>query len=261
MPVVDVVVSAADAELAADALWQAHPSAVEEHDLGDGRVRLRADVGDVALVDPRWSPALVTVDDAALDSWRVHARPVRAGRRVVLHPAWLDEEPAGDADVVVRLEPGRTFGSGSHPTTRLAVAALEAHLQQGHRVLDVGTGSGVLAVAAVLLGAGEAVGIDIDPAAVEVVAANARANGVAGKVWATTEAVGSLAGPFDLVVANIGLRVLVDMAPALLATGAGHLVLTGLLEEQVDEAVAAYAAAHEVERVTDDGWTVVVLRR
>ncbi|MGK2948324.1 MAG: 50S ribosomal protein L11 methyltransferase [Acidimicrobiales bacterium] len=261
MPIVDVVVSASDVELAADALWQAQPSAVEEHDLGDGRVRLRADVRDLGLVDPRWSPALVIVDDGALDAWRVHARPVRAGRRMVLHPAWLPEE-AGDADdVLVRLEPARTFGSGSHPTTRLAVAALETRLRPGHRVLDVGTGSGVLAVAAALLGASEAVGTDIDPAVVEVVAANARANAVAGKVRATTEPVASLAGPFDLVVANIGLGVLVELAPSLLATGAGLLVLTGLLEPQADEAVAAYPGLMEVERTTVEGWSLVVLRR
>lgn len=261
MPVVEVVVSAVDAELAADALWQAHPSAVEEHDLGDGRVRLRADVRDLALVDPRWSPEPISVADDALDAWRAHARPVRAGRRVVLHPAWLPDGPVGHDDLLVRLEPARTFGSGSHPTTRLAVAALEAHLRPGQRVLDVGTGSGVLAVAAALLGAQEAVGTDVDPAVVDVVAANARANEVAERVRATTEPVTALVGPFDLVVANIGLRVLVDLAPSLLASGADHFLLTGLLAAQADEVVAAYPGLAELERTTEDGWTLLVLRR
>jgi len=161
--VVQVEVAAEEAELAADALWQAGPSAVLEVDLGEGRVRLTADVADAALVPPRWSPTVLHVDDDGyLDAWRTWAAPVRAGRHVVLRPAWLavnvvDSQPG---DLVVVLDPGRSFGSGSHETTRLAIALVEEAVAPGARVLDVGCGSGVLSVVAALLGATEVVAID-----------------------------------------------------------------------------------------------------
>jgi ribosomal protein L11 methyltransferase len=264
--VVEVVAPAADAEVAADVLWQAHPSAVAEEELAGHRVLLTADVADLAPLDRL--PATCTMrvleldSDTYLDAWRAWARPVRAGRRVVLHPAWLPEadDPSGD-DVLVRLDPGRAFGSGSHPSTRLVVAAMEDHLRVGARVLDVGAGSGVLSVAACLLGAASAVAIDIDPAAVEATDANAAANRVADRVAASTAAVAEVPGRFDLVVANIGARVLRELAVAITDRVAedGTLVLAGLLAEQVDDVVAAYPTLHEVGRATEEGWTAVVL--
>ncbi len=267
MPVVELVVPADEVELAADALWQAGPSAVEEHDLGDGRVRLRADVADLGRVAERWPVEVVALAagelDEALDAWRAFAAPVRAGRRVVLQPAWTAAPPAGPDDLVIRLDPGRTFGSGSHPSTRLVLAVLEDRLVAGDRVLDVGTGSGVLAVVAARLGAASAVGTDVDPATEGTVAANAAANGVADRVTVAARPGATVPGPFELVLANIGLRVLLDLADDLCAATApgGHLVLAGLLEGQVDEVVAACDPCAEVERRTEDGWSVVVLRR
>jgi ribosomal protein L11 methyltransferase len=263
VPVVEVVVVAADAELAADALWQARPSAVEEHVLDDGRVRLRADVAAVELVDGRWAPTVVVVDDGHLDAWRRHAEPLRAGRRVLVQPAWVPPAPAAPGDVVVVLEPQRTFGSGSHPSTRLVVAAIEDHLVPGARVLDLGTGSGVLAIVAARLGATTVLATDIDPAVLEVVPANASANGVAGQVRVTVDDDSWTGGAFDLVLANIGLAVLCDLAEAVVraTVPGGRIVLAGLLDHQAAEAVAAYEPCTEVARSTEDGWSVVVLQR
>lgn len=263
MPVVEVVVAVDDAELAADALWQAHPSAVEESLLSDGRVRLRADVTDLALVDTRWRAVEVAdPPDDPLDAWRAFAQPVRVGS-VVLHPAWLPPDRRRPGDLVVPLDPGRTFGSGSHPSTRLAVAALQVHLRRGDRVLDVGTGSGVLAVVAALLGAAEVLGTDLDPGVLEIVPRNAAANGVADRVRVTTEPLESVAGPFDLVVANIGLGTLESLAPTvvgLLAADA-RVVLAGVLDHQAAQALAAYSPCAEIERGHLDGWAAPVLRR
>src|SRR5690606_18195387 len=133
-------------------------------------------------------------DDAHLDRWREWAVTVRAGERVLIHPAWLPDPVSRPGDVVVRIEPGRSFGSGSHPSTRLVVAALEEHLVGGEAVLDVGSGSGVLAVAAALLGAASAHGVDIDPAAVSVGQHNARRNGVADRVTFAATPVGEVPG-------------------------------------------------------------------
>ena len=263
--VVQVVVDAADAELAADALWQARPSAVLEVDLGAGRVRLTADVVDPALVPPRWEAAELVVDDEGyLDAWRTWAAPVRAGRRILVHPAWLPvPEPMVGADLLLLIDPGRAFGSGSHESTRLALALLEDLVRPGDRVLDVGCGSGVLAVAACRLGAAWVAAVDIDAEAVAATRANAERNGVAQRVRASDAALEELAGPFELVVANIGGGVLPRLAPQLGPRVAPHgrLVLSGLLEEQVDAVVAAVPGCVEVGRVAEGGWAAAWLRR
>lgn len=253
-----------DAELAADALWQAGPSAVSEVAAGPGRVRLVADVADPAQVPARWAARVIEPDDEAhLDAWRAWAVPQRVGRRLLLQPAWLVlDSPAPDL-VVVRLDPGRSFGSGSHPSTRLVLEVIEDEVHDGHRVLDVGCGSGVLSVAACLLGAASATAVDIDPGAVAVTRENAAANGVGQRVRASPAPITEVVGSFDLVLANIGLRVLVDLAEPIRARVApgGLLVLAGLLEHQVDEAVAAYPGCREVGRRSAEGWAAVALQR
>jgi ribosomal protein L11 methyltransferase len=273
---VRVTAPAGEAELAADALWCAGAAAVEERSpvAAGGEIVLvagAAEGGDaaalLAAMAGRWPAEVVTLDlDAALDAWRAHARAVRIGRLLV-RPPWVDE-PAGDPESVeVVVDPGRAFGSGAHVSTRLALAALVDHVRGGERVLDVGCGSGVLAIAAVRLGARAAVGVDVDPAAVAAARANARRNGVAGRVTVVHgDAAGGVApaGPFDLVVANMLAPELRAVAPAVaagLAPG-GVAVVAGLLVEQCFDVLAAYRALglHEVgDPRTDEGWTAVAL--
>ena len=265
--VVQIDVDRERAELAADALWQAGPSAVLEVDLDADRVRLTADVADLSKLDERWSPVLLEVDDDAyLDAWRTWARPIRAGRAVVLWPDWLDRRDHADVrpdDVVVALDPGRAFGSGSHETTRLAVAGVEAHVRPGDRVLDVGCGSGVLCVLAARLGAASAHGIDVDPEAVAATRANADRNGVAARVSADTERLADLGGTYDLVVANIGGSALFDLARDLEARTrpGGLLVLAGILDDRAGALRARFPRCAEVDRASESGWSLLVLRR
>ena len=252
------------AELAADALWQAAPSAVLEVELEGRRVRLTADVADVALVDARWRPVVLDVDDDAyLDAWRTWANPIRAGRSVVLQPAWLEPAIPPEGVLVVPIDPGRAFGSGSHESTRLAVAALEDQVQAGDRVLDVGCGSGVLAIVACRLGAAAAVALDTDPHALEATAANAARSAVADRVVVHRGPLADVTDEHDLVVANIGGTVLFDLAPQLVARTrpGGRLVLSGVLEGRVEALAAAFRGCTEVGRSSEAGWGALVLRR
>lgn len=173
-------------------------------------------------------------------SWKQHVRSVRVGR-VWVGPAWLASQ-AGDAPVAIVIDPGIAFGTGDHPTTAMCLSAVDDHLlrRPGASVLDVGTGTGILGIAAKKLGAGRVVAVDNDPVAVEVAAANARANGADIQVQGgPLEAV---RGQFDLVVANILSTALVDLAPALAdrLNFDGEMALCGILGEESADVAAAY---------------------
>ncbi len=214
------------------------------------------------------------VDDAWLDAWREHARPVRAGRRIVVVPVDLDatdldadaaggELAAGSDDLVVAIDPGRAFGSGAHATSRLVLAMLEDAPVAGASVLDVGCGSGILAVVAVRLGAARVEAIDVDPEAVRATERNAHHHGVGSRLTASATPVEAVEGTFDLVLANIGASVLVAMAPTLAARTApgGQLLLSGILEERRAEVERACAPLGlvVVGELADDGWVGLAL--
>lgn len=210
------------------------------------------------------------VEDRAWErEWLRDFQPLRFGERLWIAPHHAADALAQSADardaVIVRLDPGLAFGTGTHPTTRLCLEYLDhAYAPRNGplaaTVLDYGCGSGVLAISALKLGAARAYAFDIDPQALIASHDNATANGVAAKLVLESAPPGSV----DLLLANILAGPLCELAPTLLAAMREHatLVLAGLLEEQADEVIAAYAPAlHLVRWRTLEGWTCLVGRR
>jgi ribosomal protein L11 methyltransferase len=188
------------------------------------------------------------VDEADwAEAWKAHFPVLRVGRRLVVRPTWRRHRRAPD-DVVLALDPGMAFGTGLHPTTRLCLAAIEALADRGAlpgaRVLDVGCGSGILAIAALRLGAARALGLDTDPIAVEATVANARRNGLARRIEARSGSLPSGEPVHDVVLANLIAGVLVSLAPALrdeLRAG-GTLLASGIFVDREAEVRAAFEA-------------------
>jgi len=269
-----VTVPATEAELASDVLWQLGVLAVEERDPGAGTedhlvelwTSLGEDVDAVAhaaeAFPSRWRWRLVEVDESVADSWRAHAGPTWVTDELVLAPAWIDFEPPAGA-TCVRIEPGETFGLGDHPTTMLSARALLAAMFHGATVLDVGCGSGVLSVIAAVEGASSVDAIDLHPAAVPVTRSNADANGVGALVHVSLAPLAEVAGPFDIVLANILAPALIELASDLVRVLAddGTLVISGILAARHDHVLAALSDLTVVDSHTSEGWIAVVLRR
>jgi ribosomal protein L11 methyltransferase len=171
-------------------------------------------------------------------------------------PAWVPYEGPG---TVLHIEPGATFGMGDHPTTILCLRAVRRLMCPGDTVLDVGCGSGVLAIAAMKLGASRVVGIDIAHAAVPVTLDNAARNGVVVDV--STTALADVDHHFDLVLANILAPALIALAPHLRRVSGSTLVISGILEDTYQHVLEALAPMQVAEVDTLDGWAAVTLRQ
>jgi ribosomal protein L11 methyltransferase len=199
--------------------------------------------------------AVRAVDDVDwADTWREHYVAQRIGR-VVIVPSWA-EEPIAPGEVAVVLDPGMAFGTGLHPTTRGCLELLQEVTPMPAAVLDVGCGSGILALAALRLGAERAVGVDTDEQAVLATIENAERNGLADRVDASRGTLGETATPYGLVLANLVAAVLVELAPRLAAHLAadGTLIVGGIIAPRGDEVVSALAAAGlAVRERRDDG--------
>lgn len=183
------------------------------------------------------------IGDDWADAWKAHWKPTRLGERILVVPSWIEPEPQ-PGDVVLRLDPGRAFGTGQHASTALAVAALERRLavRKEPLVIDVGCGSGILSFAALFLGAERAVLCDVDADSIDVTRENAALIGLADRVDARVGSTDVLSERASLVLANIEPSVLIPLAEpiAALVSDGGSLILSGILETQRDNVVNAY---------------------
>jgi ribosomal protein L11 methyltransferase len=193
--------------------------------------------------------------------WLRDFRPMRFGRRLWVCPA--GQRPESRAEVVLDLDPGLAFGTGTHATTALCLEWLDGAIRGGERVLDFGCGSGILALAALKLGADSATAFDIDPQALLATRENAARNGLGARV-ALPALAGDVDGPFDVVIANILSEPLVALAPALAprARAGGAIVLAGMLARQAGEVAQAYRPWFDIGPVAErEGWTLLAGRR
>src|SRR5208282_2154103 len=210
------------------------------------------------IVDPGWSTL-----------WMKRFGPFRVGRRMLIVPPWKRENECGRTTIVV--QPARAFGTGHHPTTAGALRAIESLIgaRAPKSILDAGTGSGVLAIAAALLGMRdgperEIIAIDTDPAALENARANARLNAVEKSIRFSSVPLASIHRHFELITANILSHTLIELAPHLkrLVAPGGRLVLGGFLADQAAEVLAHYRSPLRcLSRRTHRGWTTAVMAR
>ena len=248
----------------------------QEHDTLDLRRRLEEILYHMNRLYPMPAPKYQTLEETDwATAWKEHYRPFRVGKRILIRPSWFDAEAdaetttesAGTDDVVLLLDPGMAFGTGLHPTTQKCLRALEQIVQPGQQVLDVGTGSGILAIAAVKLGAANAIGVDTDELAVKTAVANAEQNQVSDQVVIWQGDLSSVpARQWDVVLVNILAPVIIG----LLNNGglmkyvaeSGWLVLSGIIESQADdvEHAVAEAGGRVVETLSVRDWVTMKVR-
>lgn len=217
---------------------------------------------------------LAAVEQMQLDEedwanqWKQFYKPLHIGKHLLVLPPWEECEILPE-DVVIVMDPGMAFGTGTHETTRLCLTMLEKHLEKGEKMLDVGTGSGILTIAGIKLGAVSSHAYDIDPVAVKVAKENMKANGVDGQSFCGVsdllKGVDREAGPFSFVTANIVADILIRMAPDIggyMAEG-GRLVASGIIEGRREDVLSAMQAGGLtlIDEDSEQDWCVLVFRK
>ena len=219
---------------------------------------LRERFADADLEDAKLELVGVNEEDWA-NSWKAYYKPIKIGERLVIVPAWEKYTPA-EGELIVRMDPGMAFGTGTHETTRLVIKLLEAYTKEGCRMLDVGTGSGILAICASKLGAGECRAYDIDPMAVRVANENINDSGLSNITCEVSDLLRQVdkSQPYDLICANIVADIIIRMTPDVgeLMHKDTVLLASGIIMERSDDVVECFEkhGFRIVERLEENGW-------
>ena len=198
-----------------------------------------------------------------INNWKKYFKPIPVGERLLVRPMWEDEYDAGDR-VVLHLEPGLAFGTGTHETTRLCMELLEKYVKPGDTLLDMGCGSGILSVAGLLLGAQSAVGVDIDALAVKTAIANAETNSVGDRFTGICgNPAEKVTGQFDIVVANIVADIVILLtqdAPRFMKPDTVY-IMSGIIDTREDDVLACLAEKFElIDRREEKGWVALAAK-
>lgn len=233
------------------------------------KLQLENALGYMNMMYPMPTPEYRIVEEADwAEAWKVHYHPVRIGRRLLIRPLWTQVE-LQPGDVEIALDPGMAFGTGTHPTTQLCLEALEDLLVPSAKVLDLGCGSGILAIAAAKLGALHVYALDNDPIAVASAQENAEKNGAAEKITVQEGSLENLvtsARRFDLILVNILARIIIQMCGQHLGDivrPGGLAVFSGIIEEQANDVEAALRSTglQPYARRQQGDWVVIEARR
>ncbi len=224
----------------------------------------------LSRLHPVGEPVIATLEDKDWqEAWKTHYVTFRVGRRIVIQPVWEEGSAGVAGDITLRLNPGMAFGTGLHPSTQLCLACLENFLQAGDQLLDVGTGSGILAIASLKLGAREVVATDTDALALQVAAENAEHNGLQAQLGQTLQLCHTPELPtskFDVIVVNILPDVICHLLQerSLLARAkpGAVLILSGIIEARAQEVADALMTqgGRLVERQSQGDWIALVGR-
>lgn len=237
--------------------------AIDEH-IETSRRRLEESLWHLSRLYPMPEPEFREIkEEDWANAWKAHHPVQHVGERIIIKPTWR-EHVAQPHELVIELDPGMAFGTGQHPSTRLCLLALERMTLTDTRVLDVGTGSGILAIAAVLLGACDVFGCDIDKQAIEIARENAALNQVAEKVQLEVGSLGQWAwglGSWDVIIINILAPVIIELLHLArpLLSDTGRIILSGLIDSQAEDVCAKLAEVglQVVAREQEGDWVML----
>lgn len=190
------------------------------------------------------------------EPWKEFFKPLTVGRRIIVFPSWeMERAKSPEREIMIQIDPGMAFGTGRHSTSLLCLEFLEENIKGNESVLDIGTGSGILAIASVKLGAARVVAIDVDRRAVSIARENSQLNGVRDRISVIcADGLGAVIGKYEIIVANISTKIILSMIPDLVSylTEKGKLILSGILASE----------ASEIQRsLEENGLTVVEIRQ
>lgn len=271
-----------EAALVSEVLWSRGVQGIEESDNEHGGIDLRSSFGVSRqeteeilhclfenFSELSWKT--IEMDSSVADTWKQFVRPIRVSPDTIIIPSWMSESQHREfltresipRDRCIRIDPGNTFGMGDHPTTLGSLQMLVRWMKSGAEVLDIGCGSGILGITALVLGARQAHGIDINPASVPVSIENAFDNDVASHWSVSLEPLDVLGRQFDLITANILAPVLIDLADQMvsLLDDVGTLIISGVLRNGYAHVLRALEPLTVVEEIDIDGWVTCALRR
>ena len=215
-------------------------------------------------IDAKITVSGVCEEDWA-NSWKAYYKPIEIGEKIVIVPAWKKYD-APEGKLIVRMDPGMAFGTGSHETTRLVIGLLEKYINGGERVLDVGCGSGILAICAAKLGARECKAYDIDPVAVKVAAENVRDSGLDNVTCGVSDllrGVDKTGGAYDVICANIVADIIIRMTPDISAFMHEKTVIlaSGIISERANDVIECFEkyGLCVIEKAEENGWCALVV--
>ena len=200
------------------------------------------------------------------NSWKDYYKPIKIGDKIVIVPAWEKYE-AQDGEIIVRMDPGMAFGTGTHETTRLVIKFLEKYIKKGMRVADVGCGSGILAICASKLGAAECKAYDIDPVAVKVANENIKDSGLTNVTCEVSDLLYQVdkSAPYDVICANIVADIIIRMMPdvGILMNEKSVILASGIIVERSEDVISAFEehGFKIIERIDENGWCALAVAK